>query len=320
MNSRSSLRVFSFSILAVLCPMLFSSTPASGAEAKLTTGQHIADVNGIKFAYFVAGKGPLMIVQSPGWGIGSAVLRNGLGPLESKFTLVFYDTRGSGLSSRPSDETKMSTSDMVDDLDGLRQYWGIPTITLLGHSHGGTIALGYAIRYPKRVKKLILVGADILDFDNSAIVRQGWEARKGDKRYESAIQAAMSLQDPKSTSDDDPGTLVKQMMPLYFYDPEKNLPILFKAAPEGPSVWVMNANRAADEKSPMKQDSLMNQVEADTLIIAGRSDFPVFPVVAERIHTAIPHSQIRVLEKCGHFPWIEVPQDFFPEVTRFAEK
>ena len=167
MNNRNLLRAFSFSILAVLCFTFPSPARASGAETRLSVGQHVADLRGIKFAYYVAGTGPLIVVQSPGWGVGSEDLRNGLEPLESKFTLVFYDTRGSGLSSRPSDETKMSTSDMVDDLEGLRQYWGIPTMTLLGHSHGGNIALGYAIRYPKRVRKLILVDSDIQDFDTS---------------------------------------------------------------------------------------------------------------------------------------------------------
>lgn len=249
MNNRNLLRAFSFSIPAVLCFTLPSPAGASGAEPRLPVGQHVADLNGIKFAYYVAGKGPLIVVQSPGWGIGSEVLRNGLEPLESKFALVFYDTRGSGLSSRPSDETKMSTSDMVDDLEGLRQYWGIPTMTLLGHSGSGNIALGYAIRYPKRVKKLILVDSDIQDFDTSNIVQQELEARKGDKRYESAIKAKMSSQDPES-KDQDPAEIAKDMLPLYFYDPDKNLPIFLKTAPTGPSPWVMKANGAADQKSP----------------------------------------------------------------------
>lgn len=169
------------------------------------------------------------------------------------------------------------------------------------------------------MKKLILVDSDIQDFDTSNIVQQELEARKGDKRYESAIKAKMSSQDPES-KDQDPAERAKDMLPLYFYDPDKNLPIFLKTAPTGPSPWVMKANGAADQKSPMKQDSLMNQVVADTLIIVGRSDCITPPAVSERIHVGIPHSQIRVLEKFGHFPWIEVPQDFFPEVTRFAEK
>jgi hypothetical protein len=114
MNSKTPYGRVPVALLALVGLALVSFAQSVRAASKLSSGQHTAEVNGIKFAYFVAGRGPLLIVQSPGWGIGSQVLRNGLKPLETSFTLVCYDPRGSGLSSRPSDETKMSTSNMVD--------------------------------------------------------------------------------------------------------------------------------------------------------------------------------------------------------------
>jgi proline iminopeptidase len=136
-------------ILATVMLLLWPLLPTFAQQSpRLSPGNHIARVNGVAFAYFVSGSGPVLIEQSPGWGIGSQYLQHGLMPLEKDFTLVSYDTRASGSSSRPIDESRMTTSNMVDDLEALRRFWDLPKINVLGHSHGGAIAIGYAIRYP----------------------------------------------------------------------------------------------------------------------------------------------------------------------------
>jgi len=313
----------------VLCTLLFFLVPFAGVvqaqavklEDRLATGDHSANVNGVKFWYAVRGAGPLLIVQAPGWGIGSEYLQNGLAPLEAHFTLVFYDARGSGQSGRPADEKKMSTSDMVDDLEGLRQYWRLPRITVLGHSHGGAIALGYAIRYPKRVKKLILVDSNIQDFNEDAIVQKELEARKGDKRFEDAIAEAIKpWPNLQLTTDQEFETYLRRIGPLYFYDPDKYAPLLEKTAPSLPSVWANHANAAADAKSTIKEDSVMNRVRARTLILVGQNDWICPPAIAERIHAAIRGSKIRTFERTGHFPWIEDAPQFFESVTHFLKE
>lgn len=288
-------------------------------EARLAPGEHSTNVNGVKFWYAVRGTGPSLIVQAPGWGIGSEYLQNGLVPLEAHFTLVFYDTRGSGQSGRPADEKRMSTSDMVDDLEGLRQFWGLPRISVLGHSHGGAIALGYAIRHPKRVKKLILVDSNIQDFNEGAMLQKELEARKGDKRFEAAISEAMKpWPNLQLTTDEEFDASLRRLLPLYFYDPDKYAPLLEKTAPSLPSVWANHANAAADAKSPIKEDSMMNRVRARTLILVGQNDWICPPAIAERIHAAVHGSEIRIFERTGHFPWIEDSREFFRDVTQFV--
>src|SRR5258708_3305981 len=152
-------------------------------QPQLPPGEHLVAVNGVKLHCIVSGRGPLLVVQAPGWGIGSTYLRNGLAPVEDQFTLLFYDPRGSGKSTRPTSETQMSTSDMVEDLEQMRRYWGLKSINVLGHSNGGSIALGYAERYPDHLEKLIVVNSCLPGFDASATVRQFINRRKDDIRY-----------------------------------------------------------------------------------------------------------------------------------------
>jgi proline iminopeptidase len=196
-------------------------------RSTLTAGEHSVELGGIKFWYDVSGQGPFLIIQAPGWGIGSSYLQNGLSPLSTHFTTVFYDPRGSGRSSHPSDEKRMSTSDMVEDLEQLRKYWGLQRLNLLGHSHGGAIAIGYAIRYPKRVDKLILVDSSVYGYAGwEADRKKNIDAGRGDKRFAEAILASEKDEEPKT--DEEFAAQLDRILPLYFYDPDQALPAFHK--------------------------------------------------------------------------------------------
>jgi alpha/beta hydrolase fold len=112
-------------------------TSADTIDPKLSLGSHQAKLADVSLHYVVAGHGPLVLVTSPGWGIGSLYLQRGLVPLEKTFTVVYLDTRGSGGSSRPTDTKQMSMAVMADDIDRFRSYLGLDSIKLMGHSNGG---------------------------------------------------------------------------------------------------------------------------------------------------------------------------------------
>ena len=76
------------------------------AQSRLTPGEHFAPVNGITLHYYVAGRGPVCLVPSPGWGISVDYLYESLTPLEKYFTMAFYDTRMSGKSTGPDDSAQ----------------------------------------------------------------------------------------------------------------------------------------------------------------------------------------------------------------------
>ena len=102
-----------------------------------SNGEFTLDTDGLLLRGWVAGDGPVLVVQGPGWGIGCGLYRQSLGPLEREFTVIYYDTRGSGQSGTPKDAADINAGAMVDDLEALRIYLGIDSFALLGHSHGG---------------------------------------------------------------------------------------------------------------------------------------------------------------------------------------
>lgn len=301
-------------VLGIVTFCVGQDSPSQGH--KLAAGEHRADLGGIRFWYSVAGKGPMLVVQSPGWGAGSEYLQHGLASLEKNFTVIYYDTRGSARSSRPSDVKLMSTDEMIEDLGRLRGYWGLDSITVLGHSNGGGIALGYAIQHPERVHKLILVGACTEDHDFRAERQREIEARKDDARFKDAIAALPGGNDAKTDEDFD--AYLKKVLPLFFYDPASGMPRYAKTNTALPTVWAHQA--VGTPGLPVtKEESVLDHVKAQTLVLVGHDDW-VCPVAeGQRLNKGIRNSRLVILEKSGHFPWIEAPEQFFGEVERFAQ-
>jgi pimeloyl-ACP methyl ester carboxylesterase len=302
-------------VALALCVLL--ATPALAQQSgKLSPGAHTATINGVTFAYSVSGSGPVLIEQSPGWGIGSQYLQHCLKPLEKDFTLVSYDTRGSGSSTRPADESQMTTSNMVDDLEALRQFWGLPQINVLGHSHGGAIAIGYAIRYPTHVAKLILVDSSIQGFPGFDVAEQEMKARERDPRFTAAIAEERSTTQP--ATDQAMKESLARGMPLYFSDPGKNMAAFAQGLSQTPSAWV-NAKMVYLDSS-FNEEGQMHLIQAPTLILVGHDDWIAGPYFSKKIHAEIPHSQLLILDKTGHFPWAEdAAAEFFAAIESFLQ-
>lgn len=76
-----------------------------------------------------------------------------------KYHVYAVDTRGHGKT--PRGEAPFTISQFADDLKDFMDEHGLECAHILGFSDGGNIALQFAIRYPERVDKLILDGANL---------------------------------------------------------------------------------------------------------------------------------------------------------------
>jgi 3-oxoadipate enol-lactonase len=76
--------------------------------------------------------------------------------LSTRYRIIAYDVRGHGLSSAPDGEENYTLDSLVSDLHHLLEYLRVNQACIGGLSMGGAIALGYAGRYPGKVKALLL--------------------------------------------------------------------------------------------------------------------------------------------------------------------
>src|SRR5579884_2863110 len=302
--------------IAALLLVPIACGQSSHASDVLDPGEHFADINDVRIWYKVAGHGPIVIVQAPGWGAPSALLQHNLAPLERSFTLVYFDTRGNGKSSKPEPETRMSTLDMADDLEALRTYLGLENIAVMRHSHGGQIASAFAARHPDHVQRLVLISASPPKYpapEFRAETKRIYDRLAKDPRYADAIKAT---QEPFPNAPQQISNWFERRWPLYWRDVSRAKTL------EGlPPIDTRAAAAYGKAESQVAYDLVPNlkKLQAPTLIIEGRYDFICPDFEQQVFKTNIAHSRLVTFEESGHFPFIEEPNKFFPVVTGFLK-
>lgn len=84
----------------------------------------------------------------------------------------------------------MTSWHLAEDVEHLRQHLGMDQIQrLMGHSGGGTIALWYAIRYPDKVNRLVLLSHQLEGFDDSESIEAAVEKKRQNPKFHPAVDA-----------------------------------------------------------------------------------------------------------------------------------
>ncbi len=116
------------------------------------------DRNGQKYHYLDEGNGePVVMVHgNPSW---SFYYRNLVAALSGNYRCIVPDHIGCGFSDKPDDKDyEYTLKSRIDDLEALLDSLALQeNITLVVHDWGGMIAMGYAARYPQRIKRLVIL-------------------------------------------------------------------------------------------------------------------------------------------------------------------
>jgi len=110
-------------------------------------------VGDISFYYETHGVGhPLVLIR--GLGSNADHWYSQIPALSSSFRVVSYDNRGIGRSDKPNEPFTISM--MAEDTAGIMDGLGIPKAHIMGLSMGGMVAQEFALRFPHRVRGLVL--------------------------------------------------------------------------------------------------------------------------------------------------------------------
>ena len=130
--------------------------------------RNFLDLNGQKYHYLNEGKGePVVMVHgNPSW---SFYYRNLVTQLSQQYQCIVPDHIGCGLSDKPSDaDYDYTLNQRINDLDKLLDHLDIKqNITLVVHDWGGMIGMGYAARYPDRIKRLVILNTAAFNMPNT---------------------------------------------------------------------------------------------------------------------------------------------------------
>ncbi|MEI6949098.1 alpha/beta hydrolase [Paraflavisolibacter sp. H34] len=167
-------------------------------------------------------------------------------------------------------------------------------VHLLGNSLGGHVALVYLLKHPERVKSLILTGSSGL-FENGM---GDTYPKRGDYEY------------------------IRKKSEVTFYDPKMATTELVD------EIFAITNNRLkvikiiALAKSAIRNNlgDELNNIKLPTLLIWGNNDTITPPFVAREFHRLLPNSELHFIDKCGHAPMMEVPEEFNVILHKFLKK
>ncbi|HZP55192.1 MAG TPA: alpha/beta fold hydrolase [Candidatus Saccharimonadales bacterium] len=72
--------------------------------------------------------------------------------------VIFFDQRGAGQSTPKGDLQNNTTIDLINDIEKVADHFKLRKFILTGGSWGSYLALAYGIKYPQRVKAMVLRG------------------------------------------------------------------------------------------------------------------------------------------------------------------
>jgi proline iminopeptidase len=282
--------------------------PAKDGFVKVDNGQ---------LYYQIVGKGDPVIVIHGGPGLNQGYLLPGMAELAKNHQVVFYDQCGSGRSMVSIiDEQHINDEQFVEDLENLRKALGYSKITLVGHSAGGMLAMRYAIKYGSHVKKMVLMNtspatsAGIHDF-----------VEEVERRIAPSAAEIENLQKSQAFLENDSEAIVKfysLFFQYYFHNPSDLKKLNMHLESQRAAVCMQVAKileKSLFTKFVDLTDDLQ-KLKIPTLIIHGESD--ALPIsTAQEIATAIKGSKLVVQKQCGHFPYIEKPEEWLAIVEDF---
>lgn len=255
------------------------------------------DLNDAQIYYEAAGQGQPFVMLHAGIA-HSAMWDPQFEYFAHKYRVIRYDQRGFGKTVTTSKEI-----DRRADLLALLDRLGVERAILMGCSMGGSTALDFTLEHPERVAALILIDAGASGFEPPQELVKQWEEQDaafaaGDLERVIALELAMWVDGPNRTAE------------------QVNPDVRAKVR----AMELDNFKIDADDYRSVPLDppaaGRLNHIKVPTLVIVGTGDQPYVVENAQRLAREIPNAQLLMLEKLGHLPSLEKPE----EVNRGIEE
>ena len=214
------------------------------------------------------------------------------------FPVHLIDLRNHGKSFHSKE---MSHDDLAHDITHYMEHYGIEKANLLGHSLGGKAVMQFAIKYPLKVEKLIVV--DI-----------------GPKAYPPHHQGILKALESVDFNQVNSRQEVEEILQQFI--PEKSV-IQFLAKnlywkEDKKLAWRFNLKTLSEKYSDFVSNAIKFGVfTGETLFIAGEKSNYILPQDEFQIKQQFPNSSIVKIPNAGHWVQAENPKDFNEVVKDF---
>jgi pimeloyl-ACP methyl ester carboxylesterase len=179
---------------------------------------------------------------------------------------------------------KLSVTGLVDHVTNFVEFKKYKKVNLVGNSLGGHVAILYALAKPEILRSMTLTGSSGL------------------------FEAPLGSTFPKRGNYE----FVQKKTESTFYDPA----VASKDLVDEVYDIVNDRNKAirviAIAKSALRHNvgERLHLIRCPVLLVWGKHDTITPAFVGEKFQELLPNSRLHLLEKCGHAPMMEHPEDF----------
>jgi pimeloyl-ACP methyl ester carboxylesterase len=167
-------------------------------------------------------------------------------------------------------------------------------VHLMGNSLGGHVALVYLLKHTDRARSLTLAGSSGL-FENGM---GDSYPKRGDYEY---------IKKKTEQTFYDPATATKELVDEVFSITNNRLKVIKIIALAKSAI----RNNLGNE---------LTKISLPTLLVWGNNDIVTPPFVGEEFKSLIPNSELYFIDKCGHAPMMEVPDEFNRILAAFLKR
>lgn len=313
-------------IFTILFLLLFGRTVSAQFPDSNSDGKYF-EVNGAKLWTVSFGEGEPLFFIAGGPGNNHYGLRR-FDSLSTTNKLVYYDAFGRGKSDTAKVVTEYSLERDIDDLEDLRKEMGFDKINILGHSYGGVVAQGYAIKYPENVSHLIIANS----FHSYLMWQENCDNSNHEIKtnYPEIWEELMEVRMQGFVSSDPVHYEIYDRVPygfLYSYNPENFKPSGRKPYPNplNRKLYYQLVGRDGDflitsDIGTFDYRKELKNLKMPILIYGGRYDRVAVPRMMVQFKTYCPQAEFVIFEESGHNPQVEEPTKLFALIREFLNK
>ena len=224
--------------------------------------------------------------------------------LERSFRMLSYDMCNHGASSHPGEEPTWEehAADLIGVLDALE----VESAYLVGTSISTVLARDVALRYPDRVRGLVLTGPVL--------------GPRGMRRHRQIQRAWLKTLETNGLA-----ALYEHLYPEVF-GAEMNEVLGtpgFLGLREAFTALTTVEEVSGGLKLALTGDTspeLLARITAPALVVIGDDDFLLSPTGAKELAERFPNGRYEIMPKAGHLPFIDDAEGFQATVRKFVDE
>jgi len=282
--------------MRLVAALIVMAAAGLSLSAQVRSQSGIAEVNGTRLYYEVAGSGhPLVLLH--GGAVDSRAWDDQFPEFARHYRVIRYDLRGTGKSASP--DKPFSNS---EDLHQLLKFLKVDKAYLAGISRGGGISFDFTLEHPEMVAALILVSSNLSNVP-AAYERMFERTTEAGKAHGAAAAARVWGLDPYQ------GPVREEARAKVLKVMEESLP-RFRHFDGSAPVQQLSS-------SSVPRSQRLAEVRVPTLIIAGEKDAPDARKNYDNWARGIPGARKIDFPNAAHLVNIDQPERFNAAILEF---